>query len=50
VVHVELTAAGDRLVAKIRSGQIEVCRAMLARLNARDREDLIRIVKQLGGE
>jgi len=50
VVHVELTAAGDRLVAKIRSSQIEVCRAMLARLNARDREDLIRIVKQLGGE
>jgi DNA-binding MarR family transcriptional regulator len=47
VVHIELKAAGHRLVAKIRASQIEVCRAMLARLSARDREDLIRLVAQL---
>jgi DNA-binding MarR family transcriptional regulator len=47
VVHIELTAAGHRLVAKIRASQIEVCRAMLARISARDREDLIRLVAQL---
>ncbi len=47
VVHIELTAAGHRLVAKIRARQIEVCRTMLARLRARDREDLIRLVAQL---
>jgi DNA-binding MarR family transcriptional regulator len=47
LVHVELTAAGHRLVAKIRASQIEVCRLMLARLGARDRETLIRLVTLL---
>jgi len=47
LVHVELTAAGRRLVAKIRASQIEICRAMLARLNGSDREILIRLVAQL---
>src|SRR5258708_6011509 len=47
VVHIELTAAGHRLVAKIRGQQVEVCRDMLARLGERDREELIRLVAQL---
>jgi DNA-binding MarR family transcriptional regulator len=47
VVHIELTTAGRRLVAKIRESQVEVCRAMLLGLNARDREELIRLVAQL---
>lgn len=47
VVQIELTAAGDRLVRKIRSGQIETCRDMLARLTAAEREQLIRLVGRL---
>src|ERR1700737_3732252 len=47
VVQIELTSAGQKLVAKIRASQIEVCRAMLARLNGRDRNDLIRLVAKL---
>jgi len=47
VVHIELTAAGHRLAAKIRGQQVEVCRDMLARLGERDREELIRLVAQL---
>ncbi len=47
VVHIELTSAGHRLVAKIRAQQVEVCREMLARLSADDREDLIRLVARL---
>jgi DNA-binding MarR family transcriptional regulator len=47
VVHIELTTAGHRLVGKIRASQVEVCRDMLLRLSARDREDLIRLVAQL---
>src|SRR5260370_38724821 len=47
VVHIELTAAGHRLVAKIRAQQVEVCREMLARLSAHDREHLIRLVARL---
>jgi len=47
VVHIELTKAGHRLVTRIRASQVEVCRDMLARLNACDREDIIRLVAQL---
>ncbi len=47
VVHIELTSAGHRLVAKIRAQQVEVCREMLARLSAHDREHLIRLVARL---
>src|ERR1700678_1572974 len=50
LVHVDLTATGHRLVAKIRASQIEVWRAMLTRLGARDREDLIRLVALLAHE
>jgi DNA-binding MarR family transcriptional regulator len=47
VVHIELLAAGLRLVAKIRANQIETCRTMLAGLSARDRDELIRLVALL---
>ena len=47
VVHIELTAAGHRLVTKIRSQQVEVCRDMLTRLGEQDREEMIRLVAQL---
>jgi DNA-binding MarR family transcriptional regulator len=47
VVRIELSSVGHRLVAKIRASQIEACRSMLSRLNARDRNDLIRLVEEL---
>jgi DNA-binding MarR family transcriptional regulator len=47
VVCIELSPAGRRLAAKIRTSQIEACRSMLTRLNARDRKDLIRLVEEL---
>ena len=47
IVRIELTPAGYRLAAKIRSSQIEACRAMLARLGTRDRQSLIRLVTKL---
>jgi MarR family 2-MHQ and catechol resistance regulon transcriptional repressor len=47
MVHVSLTAAGDRLVGKIRANQVETCRAMLGRLGSSDREELIRLVALL---
>jgi DNA-binding MarR family transcriptional regulator len=47
IVRIELTAAGQRLVGKIRSSQVEACRAMLSQLKADDRESLIRLVTQL---
>jgi DNA-binding MarR family transcriptional regulator len=47
LVHVNLTAAGERLVAKIRANQVETCRSMLTRLGGRDREELIRLIALL---
>ncbi|HEX3437822.1 MAG TPA: MarR family transcriptional regulator [Pseudacidobacterium sp.] len=47
VVHIELLAAGLRLVAKIRANQIETCRNMLAALSAKDREEMLRLVALL---
>jgi DNA-binding MarR family transcriptional regulator len=47
VVYFELTAAGLRLAARLRATQIETCRAMLAKLSAQDREDLIRLVAEV---
>jgi DNA-binding MarR family transcriptional regulator len=47
VVYVELTAAGLRLAARLRATQIETCRAMLAGLRVRDREEFIRLVAQV---
>jgi DNA-binding MarR family transcriptional regulator len=50
LVHIGLTPAGDRLVAKIRANQVETCRLMLTRLNGPDREALIRLVTLLAGK
>jgi DNA-binding MarR family transcriptional regulator len=50
LVHVGLTVAGERLVAKIRTNQVETCRSMLLRLDGRDREELIRLVTLLARE
>lgn len=50
LVHVSLTTAGERLVAKIRTNQVETCRSMLMRLDGRDREELIRLVALLARE
>jgi DNA-binding MarR family transcriptional regulator len=47
VVYIELTAGGLRLAEKLRAAQIETCRAMLAKLSAHDREDLIRLVAEV---
>jgi DNA-binding MarR family transcriptional regulator len=47
VVHIALTPAGQRLVKKIRAGQIETCRVMLTRLNRSEREQLIRLVARI---
>jgi DNA-binding MarR family transcriptional regulator len=47
MVRIELSATGRRLVTKIRASQVEACRAMLALLDPRDREILIRLVTQL---
>jgi DNA-binding MarR family transcriptional regulator len=47
VVYIELTAAGIRLAQRLRTTQIETCRAMLERLPVRDRDELIRLVAQV---
>ena len=47
MVHISLTAAGGRLVAKIRTHQVETCRSMLTRLGGPDRAALIRLVALL---
>jgi DNA-binding MarR family transcriptional regulator len=49
-VYVELTPAGTRLAKRLRSTQIETCRAMLAGLQAEDRDELIRLVAQVAQE
>jgi len=46
-VFVELTPAGRRLADKLRATQIETCRAMLSRLPAQDRDEMIRLVSQV---
>jgi len=47
VVYIELTGDGIRLAEKLRATQVETCRAMLARLPARDRDEFIRLVAQI---
>jgi DNA-binding MarR family transcriptional regulator len=47
VVYIELTAAGVRLAERLRATQIETCRAMLAGLPVRDRDELIRLVAEV---
>jgi len=47
VVYIELTGDGIRLAGKLRTTQVDTCRAMLARLPARDRDEFIRLVAQI---
>jgi len=47
VVYVKLSASGIRLAERLRATQIETCRAMLAGLPVRDRDELIRLVAQV---
>jgi DNA-binding MarR family transcriptional regulator len=47
IVYIELTGTGIRLAGRLRATQIETCRAMLKRLNARDRREFIRLVGQV---
>jgi len=47
VVYIKLTPAGMRLAKRVRSTQIETCRAMLAKLPAGDRDEFIRLVAQV---
>jgi len=44
VMRVELTPDGQALTARLRAGQMENSRDMLARLTPRDRADLVRLV------
>jgi ribosomal protein L20 len=50
VVCVEITAAGRRLVAKLRKTQIDTCRAMLSRLQVEDRGEFIKLVSRIAEE
>jgi len=50
VVYIELTQAGIRLAKKLRATQIETCRAMLTKLQERDRDEFIRIVALVAQE
>jgi DNA-binding MarR family transcriptional regulator len=47
VVYIKLSAPGIRLAERLRATQIETCRAMLAGLPVRDRDELIRLVAQV---
>src|SRR5215467_12950964 len=47
VVYIKLSASGIRLAERLRATQIETCRAMLAELPVRDRDELIRLVVQV---
>lgn len=47
IVSIELTQSGNRLVARLRTVQIETCRQMLRKLPVKDREELIRLVAQV---
>lgn len=47
VVYIKLSASGIRLAERLRATQIETCRAMLAGLPVRDRDELIRLVAQV---
>jgi len=47
VVHVELTSLGRKLAGRIHASQVAMCGEMLAELSARDRKELIRMVRSI---
>jgi DNA-binding MarR family transcriptional regulator len=50
VVRIELTARGRRLALRLRDAHVENCRAMLAQLNADEREEFLRLAAQIAGK
>ena len=49
VVHIELTARGRRLALRLRGAHVENCRTMLARLDADERGEFLRMAAQIAG-
>jgi DNA-binding MarR family transcriptional regulator len=49
VVRIELTARGRRLAARLRDAHVENCRSMLSQLNAREREEFLRLAALIAG-
>jgi len=47
VVFIELTSTGARIAKKLRATQVETCRLMLSGLSVRDREEFIRLARQV---
>jgi DNA-binding MarR family transcriptional regulator len=47
VVRIELTARGQRLAVRLRDAHVDNCRSMLARLNAGEREEFLRLAAQI---
>jgi DNA-binding MarR family transcriptional regulator len=49
VVRIELTARGRRLAVRLGDAHVNNCRLMLARLNAAEREEFLRMAAQIAG-
>jgi DNA-binding MarR family transcriptional regulator len=49
VVCIELTARGRRLATRLGDAHVNNCRLMLARLNAGEREEFLRMAAQIAG-
>jgi DNA-binding MarR family transcriptional regulator len=49
VVRIELTVRGQRLAVRLRDAHVANCRSMLARLNAGEREEFLRLAAQVAG-
>ena len=50
VVRIELTGRGQRLAMRLRNAHIENCRAMLARLDPKQREEFLCLAAQIAGK
>ena len=50
VVGVELTLRGKRLAARLREAHIQNCRLMLAQLDAKERNEFLRMAARIAGQ
>jgi DNA-binding MarR family transcriptional regulator len=50
IVRIEFTARGRRLAARLRDAHVENCRSMLARLDAAEREEFLRLAARISGD
>ena len=50
VVCIELTGRGRRLAVRLNDAHVDNCRLMLARLNAGEREEFLRMAAQIAGK